>query len=280
MSRNTRRRVDSASLSPPSQFLDDDEFDDLADNNWWESEFQDGQNDAQELLEDAEQELQEMSCKVQDQVCNPQTAAAIAMYQASKMKRLRTIAAIIAASTEAVRAYVKWRGGIQEMRAFVIPNVTFDLDSMDEKDCQFYFRFEKEEIHRVVAALGIPKYVTTTERDKCLGIDVFCMMCAKFAWPTRLGTLRVMFGSSLPRISRLVAALRSWLCNRFYAGMNDPKQLSDAKIAEFAAAVERVSGVPIVFSFLDGTVRPICKPDVLQHPMYNGKDRVHALKFQ
>ena len=34
------------------------------------------------------------------------------------------------------------------------------------------------------------------------------------------------------------------------------------------------------FGFIDGTVRPIARPDQHQRVMYNGHKRVHAIKFQ
>ena len=34
------------------------------------------------------------------------------------------------------------------------------------------------------------------------------------------------------------------------------------------------------FGFIDGTVRPICRPDKKQRVMYNGHKRVHTIKFQ
>ena len=34
------------------------------------------------------------------------------------------------------------------------------------------------------------------------------------------------------------------------------------------------------FGFIDGTVRPIARPDENQRVVYNGHKRVHALKFQ
>ena len=34
------------------------------------------------------------------------------------------------------------------------------------------------------------------------------------------------------------------------------------------------------FDFVDGTVRPIARPDQHQRVMYNGHKRVHAIKFQ
>jgi hypothetical protein len=44
--------------------------------------------------------------------------------------------------------------------------------------------------------------------------------------------------------------------------------------------VQEKSGLSNCVGFIDGTVRPICKPSVLQGSCYNGKDRVHALKYQ
>ena len=34
------------------------------------------------------------------------------------------------------------------------------------------------------------------------------------------------------------------------------------------------------FGFVEGTVRPICRPGEHQRAVYNGHKRVHALKFQ
>ena len=34
------------------------------------------------------------------------------------------------------------------------------------------------------------------------------------------------------------------------------------------------------FGFVDGTIRQICRPGKLQRVVYNGHERVHALKFQ
>ena len=41
-------------------------------------------------------------------------------------------------------------------------------------------------------------------------------------------------------------------------------------------------GAPLrnCFGFIDGTVRPICKPGTNQRIVYNGHKKVHSLKFQ
>ena len=48
------------------------------------------------------------------------------------------------------------------------------------------------------------------------------------------------------------------------------------------ADVIHAKGVPLenCFGFIDGTVRPIARPDQHQRIVYNGHKRVHSLKFQ
>jgi len=44
----------------------------------------------------------------------------------------------------------------------------------------------------------------------------------------------------------------------------------------------RARGAPLnrCYAFIDGTLRPICRPSFGQRWFYNGKDRIHGLKFQ
>ena len=57
--------------------------------------------------------------------------------------------------------------------------------------------------------------------------------------------------------------------------------LTPACLQEYACAIAR-QGSPLTncFGFIDGTVRPICRPGEKQRVVYNGHKRVHALKFQ
>ena len=52
-------------------------------------------------------------------------------------------------------------------------------------------------------------------------------------------------------------------------------------LRHFAAAVHD-EGAPLenCWGFIDGTVRPLCKPDQNQRILYNGHKRVHGIKFQ
>jgi len=49
----------------------------------------------------------------------------------------------------------------------------------------------------------------------------------------------------------------------------------------YARAIrQKGSPLPNCFGFIDGTVRPICRPEENQRIVYNGHKQVHGLKYQ
>jgi hypothetical protein len=89
-----------------------------------------------------------------------------------------------------------------------------------------------------------------------------------------------MFGKSISYISRIIKALRVLLFEFCHSKMRNPPKLSDDDLKKFTDAVKKKSGFDICFGFLDATIRPTCKPSIGQKEYYNGKDRLHAIKFQ
>ena len=57
--------------------------------------------------------------------------------------------------------------------------------------------------------------------------------------------------------------------------------LAPVNLQLFAFTIH-ASGSPLdnYRGFIDGTVRPICRPRKDQHILYNGHKKVHAIKFQ
>ena len=96
-----------------------------------------------------------------------------------------------------VSYYVHLRGGVNEVFNHEIPQVKFQPQLICEKWFAQHFRFSHHEMDRVVLALlnaGFPSVVRTRTRDKCSLYEAVCMMCFKYAWPTRLGTMIKTFG--------------------------------------------------------------------------------------
>jgi nuclease HARBI1 len=182
-----------------------------------------------------------------------------------------------------VSYYVHLRGGVNEVFNFEVPSVKFQPQLICEKWFSQHFRFTHHEMDRVVLAFvnaGFPSVVRTKTRDKCGLYEALCMMCFKYAFPMRLGTMVKVFGSSVCRMSRIVSSLRRLIFHRFRASLATPQQLAPNQLDVFCAAVKKKSSLGTCFGFIDGTVREICKPSALQGPLYNGKDRKHALKYQ
>ena len=182
-----------------------------------------------------------------------------------------------------VSFYVRLRGGVKQILAFEIPNVKFQPQLICEKWFSQHFRFSHHEMDRVVLAFltaGFPEVVRTKTRDKCGLYEAVCMMCFKYAFPMRHGTMVKVFGSSTCRMSRIISALRRLIFARFRGSVTNPRVLAPHELEAFSDAVKRKSGISTCFGFIDGTVREICKPSNLQGACYNGKDRKHALKYQ
>ncbi|POM67119.1 Hypothetical protein PHPALM_16924 [Phytophthora palmivora] len=83
------------------------------------------------------------------------------------------------------------------------------------------------------------------------------------------------------------------LCSIFYFVV----EFLDEKLADFlffdttriiqnvdrycaAIAAKAPGSIEGVWGFIDGTIRPICRPSKGQRVMYNGHKRIHAMKFQ
>ena len=61
----------------------------------------------------------------------------------------------------------------------------------------------------------------------------------------------------------------------------DQDWLSLEHLEEFATAVHnKGAALQNCWGFVDGTVRPICRPGQNQKCLYNGHKKVHAIKFQ
>lgn len=89
-----------------------------------------------------------------------------------------------------------------------------------------------------------------------------------------------VFHRSKPELSLILSEIVDDLYLRFCHLLNT-LTLPLQALTQFSAAVQQ-RGAPLAtcFGFIDGTVRPICKPIDGQRLFYNGHKRVHALKFQ
>ena len=222
--------------------------------------------------------------RLHEEESDDDAAAAALLCIRKRRLHMQFCYAVWHASQAVVSAYVDWRGGINACLNFELGEPTFHFESSCEKRFAQWFRFSKADVRTIVGLLidvaGLPEVVVSYAGDSAPLVTAFLCLCMKYAWPTRLGTMTQMFGKSTSWLSRITKALRTLLFNRFHRGLRNPRLLTAEELKTFAAAVEKISGVDVCFGFLDGTVRPVCKPQDAQAEFYTGKDRVHALKYQ
>ncbi len=140
----------------------------------------------------------------------------------------------------------------------------------------------KEDIPMLAVKLQVPDPFKTKRGDSCGAVEALCMLLCKLSRPRALLDLQHIFFSSKARISAIV----SELCSQFYARTFrehrhlNTNWLSPTKLATLAAYAQSKVPLSTVFGFVDATVQQICRPTIDQRQCYNGKDRVHAIKFQ
>lgn len=117
----------------------------------------------------------------------------------------------------------------------------------------------------------------------CDGTEGLCIVLKRFAYPCRYSDMIPIFGRSVPEISMISNEVIDWIYNTHHHRItqwNHPI-LDPASLQTYADAIQnRGAALDNCFGFIDGTVRPICRPVMNQRTVYNGHKRVHALKFQ
>ena len=103
----------------------------------------------------------------------------------------------------------------------------------------------------------------------CIPMSILCMI--------------QRFGQSVPEICVITSLVTDLLYdNHAHRVMQwNPYILSPENFQVYAEAIHE-KGAPLknCFGFINGTVRPICRPQQHQRIVYNGHKRVHSLKFQ
>ena len=159
----------------------------------------------------------------------------------------------------------------------------FNLENLDEAECFSEFRVQKQDVVRLADALGLPESFICQQRTKAGRIEGLCIYLKRLTYPCRLSDMIHRFGRAVPELSMISSNVEQWIYKHHHHRItrwNETLLNSDA-LQLYAEAISQ-SGAALTncFGFVDGTVRPICRPGDNQRIVYNGHKRVHALKFQ
>ena len=144
------------------------------------------------------------------------------------------------------------------------------------------FRFGHSELPLLAEALQIPQYFVCSNGTVASGMEGLLMLLKRFAYPCRLSDMIPRFGRSVPEISLILAEVTDHIYRTNGHLLQDLNQpwLEPQQLKSFACAIhQRGAALSNCWGFVDGTVRPICRPGEHQRIMYNGHKRVHGIKF-
>ena len=159
----------------------------------------------------------------------------------------------------------------------------FNLDEIPEPECKAEFRFNKNDIPVLAEVLGLPETFKCSQRTVANKLEGLCMLLRRTAYPCRYSDLIPRFGRPVPELSMITNCVVDYLYdNHGYRLTQWNHQIMSPPLLQTYADAVSAQGAPLnnCFGFIDGTVRPICRPVELQEVVYNGHKRVHALKFQ
>ena len=155
--------------------------------------------------------------------------------------------------------------------------------NLTEAECWSEFRFYRTDIYRLQQVFQIPDVIHTNNRLLVDGIEALCIFLKRFSYPCRYSEMIPRFGRPVPQYSIISIQIMNHIFMNFGHLLEDLNQpwLSRANLESFAHAVHsKRAALDHCWGFVDGTVRPVCRPNQMQRAIYNGHKKVHAIKFQ
>ena len=162
-------------------------------------------------------------------------------------------------------------------------NVETQLQFITNDECKADFRVDMADLPVLAEALGIPDKFVCRNRTVATGMEGLCVAQRRFAYPCRFSDMMPRFGRSVSELSLIASEVTDFIFSTHGHLLTDFNQpwLHPDRLQEYADAIHDAGGaLENCWGFVDGTVRPICRPGEHQRMMYNGHKRVHAIKFQ
>ncbi|EGZ17841.1 hypothetical protein PHYSODRAFT_503102, partial [Phytophthora sojae] len=171
-----------------------------------------------------------------------------------------------------------------------LPRAPFSFNGLSNDECIDKFRFDKTQLATLVKLFDLGA-IRTRERTAATGVEGLCIVLYKLAVPMRWSDLESFFGRNSCGLSNLFLHVLELLDSKFSDLLYFNHDYAAENLQAYADAVFDAGGLlQIVWAFVDGTVRGICRPTarnvrrdgkyLSQKSVYNGHKRKHALKYQ
>lgn len=144
-------------------------------------------------------------------------------------------------------------------------------------------RLFSDELIHLAAVLEIPEIFRTRSRYAFPRVEALALLLARFKSAADMFDLTMRYNRSRAAISELVNELSEFLDDHWGHLLDFDRRglLAPARMKHYAAVIH-AKGAPLdgVWSFIDCTIRGICRPSRWQRQAYNGYKKIHATKFQ
>ena len=142
---------------------------------------------------------------------------------------------------------------------------------------------ERGDIESLADVLQLPPIFTRPQGSVCDRIEGLCILLRRLAYPCRYSDMVSRFAKPVPVLCMVSNIVLNYIFDLHHHRITtwNNSILNPFAIQQYSDAVsDKCAALNNCFGFVDGTVRPICRPGEHQRLVYNGHKRVHALKFQ
>ncbi len=158
------------------------------------------------------------------------------------------------------------------------------ISRFDNAHCITLFRFCSTDLHRLLHLLQIPHTIRIGHEGHSSifsGEEALLVTLRRLSYPCRLAELTDLFGIPISMVSQLFNWTCRFLSSRYGHLLRNMRNW-EGYIPGFVAKVSS-KGAPNqlgCFGFLDGTLRPTCRPKFGQRSLFSGHRRTHGIKFE
>ena len=157
----------------------------------------------------------------------------------------------------------------------------FSLNDINDAECLAKFRFRKHDL--LAEVLQIPDSFSCYQRTISSGMEALCILLRRLSYPCTFSDIIPRFGRPVPVLSMVSNQVLDYIYDTHGHRITqwNHQVLSQPLLRLYSDTIAaQGSALDNCFGFVDRTVRPICRPAEHQRAVYNGHNRVHALKFQ
>ena len=161
----------------------------------------------------------------------------------------------------------------------------FNLHKISEDDCVEKFRFQKNDIPRLVTALQLPDAIQCGMYSdlRASWVEALYVILKRLAFPSRYSDMVPRFVRPVPQLSMICNKTLHWLDSIWGLKLTDSNHqwLTPLNFMSFANSnYLKSAALDNIWGLVDSTLRDIAHPVQNQWVIYNGHKRKHGLKYQ